>query len=141
MASGRELIQLAEERRARLADEMARLDAFIRTAYELEQDADGIGEMPAELRVGVSAMEAGPARPARIVEAAVEALRAAGRPLARAELFERLRSSGVRIDGTDPVKNMGTVLWRSRLFDNAGRRYWLAGEPRPGGRAELGPDQ
>lgn len=137
VASDRDLIQMAMRRRAALADEIARLDAFIRTADELEQGG-GIEDMPAELRQELATIPAGPARPAGVVEAAEDALRAVGRPLTRGELFERLRSSGVRIDGTDPVKNMGTMLWRSGRFDNAGRRYWLSGEPRPGDRADPG---
>lgn len=139
MTSGSDLIQLARERRARLAEEIARLDAFIRTAKGLERGGTDVEGVAADLRRELETAMPEPARPAGVVEAADEALRAAGRPLTRGELFERLRSSGLRIDGIDPVKNMGTILWRSGRFDNAGRRYWISGEPRPGERT--GPDR
>lgn len=126
-----DLIDNAEQRRRLLCDELRRLDEWIARARELRaagDEAAGLvdvvdGGAPAEGRRG--------ARPAELVAAAEAALRAADRPLSRGEIFEALRAAGVRIVGEDPVKNLGTVLWRSGRFDNAGRVYWIKGEPRP----------
>lgn len=56
----------------------------------------------------------------------------AARPLNQGELFEAVRSSGVVIDGNDPVKNLGTALWKSGRFDNTGRIFWFKERQRPG---------
>ena len=42
-----------------------------------------------------------------------------------------MRAAGIEVGGTDPAKNLGTVLWRSGRFDNAGRVYWFKEEARP----------
>lgn len=119
-----DLVAEAIARRDALLAEVSRLDQFIETAKSLESGGLGVAPAPAPL----SAAEA---TPAALVTAVSGILREAGRPLGRGEIFRRLQAGGVRISGVDPVKNLGTILWRSGRFDNTGRAYWFKDEPRP----------
>ena len=73
-------------------------------------------------------------KPAVVVEAAVDLIRAKGRPMTRREIREGLAASGLVVNGADPVKALGTMLWRSgkdELEQIEGRGYWLKGKPLP----------
>ncbi len=48
----------------------------------------------------------------------------------RGELYQKLQDVGVQISDDDPLKNLGTILWRSGKFDNTGRAYWFKDEAR-----------
>jgi hypothetical protein len=71
-------------------------------------------------------------RPITQVEAAIQALEEAGRPLPTAELMERAKALGAEIGGADPVVNFGSSLSRDKRFVNirfvtGGRAWWFAG--------------
>lgn len=59
-------------------------------------------------------------------------LRRHGRPLKRREIHRQLLRMGISVPGTDSVRNLGTILWRSGRFEAAGvDGYWFANEERP----------
>lgn len=72
--------------------------------------------------------------PAVVVASAANLIREAGRPLSRREIHNALAGRGVVVRGSDPVKALGTMLWRSGkgvLTQIEGRGYWVADEPVP----------
>ncbi|MGR9470608.1 hypothetical protein [Rhizobium leguminosarum] len=77
---------------------------------------------------------------AEVVSRSKEILLAAGHPLQRAELLERIEASGFLVETTNPAKFIGRTLWESADFVHIPKRgYWLKGEdlPSPGERAAL----
>ena len=68
-----------------------------------------------------------------VVSGAINVLREAGRPMTRRELYLALKDRGVVVHGKDPVKTVGTILWRARdqLVSHEGRGYWPATEHLP----------
>lgn len=71
--------------------------------------------------------------PHSLVQLAQEILREAGHPLTRSAIAKEIERRGIPLAGTDPVKNLGTILWRStdRIVSVPGRGYWIAGSPVP----------
>ena len=49
-----------------------------------------------------------------------------GRPMTRGPLVEALAAKNIPIAGTDPSKNMGTIMWRlrGRFINIEGEGYW-----------------
>ncbi len=68
-----------------------------------------------------------PTRPAVFVKAIETVLRRAGKPMSRAEIVEALAKEGVAIPSTDPVRYIGTILWRDETFEGVEGGYWLKG--------------
>ena len=68
----------------------------------------------------------------QIVDAAIEIVRANGRPMSRRQLYQALEKRGLKVVGQDPLKALGTILWRDRerikTLDD-GRGYWPVGDP------------
>jgi hypothetical protein len=65
------------------------------------------------------------ATPAEIVEGAKALMAEHRRPLSRSKLVKLLTAKGLKLPGQDKSKNIGTVIWRSKQFDNiAGMGYW-----------------
>lgn len=60
-----------------------------------------------------------------------EELRKAGRPLNRAEIAERMASSGITIAASAPLDRVAKVMWLAKEFQNVGDGYWFTGEPIP----------
>jgi hypothetical protein len=113
-----EVIEKAKERLREVEEEAARLRTFL-AVY-----ADLAGEKVVN-NTGDGEAEDGHASPAEIVESARAAMRERGRPLSRSRLVKILQGKGLRLGGTDKAKNIGTVIWRSKQFDNiAGEGYW-----------------
>lgn len=61
-----------------------------------------------------------------IVAAAIAALRERGHPMTRRALHQELWRRGVEVRGRDPVKTLGTILWRAgdRIIQLDGFGYW-----------------
>ncbi|MGN6304196.1 MAG: hypothetical protein ACTHNH_05230 [Mesorhizobium sp.] len=60
-----------------------------------------------------------------------QALKEAGRPLNRAEIWDLLRQAGISIDSKVPIKRIAKVMWSSDEFQNVGDGYWFSGKPIP----------
>ena len=58
-------------------------------------------------------------------------LRAAGRPLNRVEILDRLEAAGIKLGSKVPAKRIGKVLWSCDEFQHVGDGYWFAGESIP----------
>lgn len=126
MSTNLQVIEKATERLRELEEETERLRQFIRTYEELsgEKVVDKSGS------VSTSAEDGDHASPAEIVESALAAIREHNRPLSRSRLVKILTAKGLKLPGTDKAKNVGTVIWRSKKFDNiAGWGYWPKGAP------------
>lgn len=73
-------------------------------------------------------------KPSVVVAEAVDVIRTANRPLTRREIHKSLAERGVVVRGADPIKALGTMLWRSgseALEQIEGYGYWIKGIPVP----------
>lgn len=76
-------------------------------------------------------------KPADVVSEAVAVLRERGHPMSRRTLHEALKDRDMEVRGADPVKTLGTMLWRSgqdALVQLEGHGYWIKSEPYPPAR-------
>lgn len=123
-------VRKALARRRELISELRELDRFLKTA-------DQFGSTVADSQAAEAALEEvreswrRAPRPSDLVEATLQILRLEGRPLSRGTLFRRLTGAGINMPGKDPIRNFGTIIWRSGRFDNLGGGYWPKDEQRP----------
>jgi len=156
------ILRRAVERRDELAQELQKIKDFISTyqsiANSLRLDTKNItGTLPdlfddalnpapatidpqereAEVADAAEARRTrvtGNPKPADVIAAAVTLIGDVGRPLTRRQIHRGLKNRGILVKGTDPIKTLGTTLWRSGgdyLEQIEGRGYWLKGEPVP----------
>lgn len=116
-----EVIEKAKERLAELDAEAEKLRTFLRVYADLSGDKSS-----AELAAGEeSGDDFDTASPSEIVESAKALMKEHRRPLSRSRLVKLLTQRGLKLPGKDKDKNVGTVIWRSKQFDNiAGKGYW-----------------
>lgn len=145
------IYQAAIAREAELWEELQKIRNFLATYRTLARGLDiefvnkdgtqlaSVDNSPSgvDASTQITASEAPPARrtrvtdnpkPALVVAAAVELIRERGRPMSRSEIHEGLKARGVVVNGADPVKTLGTMLWRSgghELEQIEGWGYWL----------------
>lgn len=69
-------------------------------------------------------------KPAGVVRESIVILRERGHPLSRRELHTALAERGLEVKGADPIKALGTMLWRApdQLVQLEGFGYWPKGE-------------
>lgn len=69
-------------------------------------------------------------KPAEVIDGAITILREHGRPMSRRELHAALGNMGLLVKGADPIKALGTMLWRGRdrLTQIEGYGYWPKGD-------------
>ncbi|MGZ8362777.1 MAG: hypothetical protein ACXW3D_02850 [Caulobacteraceae bacterium] len=65
-------------------------------------------------------------KPADVVRESLAILRERGRPMTRRDLHTALKERGLEIKGADPIKALGTMLWRGKdqLIQLEGFGYW-----------------
>lgn len=134
-----------EERLQRLSRELRTLqDAIKRAEAEYNQVCGRIAVLK-EIAASESASNEHKARTARhkapttnpsrgeVADHALALIRDAGHPLPRTELYERLTSNGLKLEGKDPLMVFSTMLWRerSRVARIRGHGYWPADQPYP----------
>lgn len=119
------MTQVVEKARKRLAEieaEAEKLRTFLGVYADLTGDKPVDNEASPEDSAGYGVI---PASPALIVDSAKLLMRELRRPLSRSLLVKLLKERGHNLPGKDAAKNVGTVIWRSRQFDNiAGWGYW-----------------
>ena len=116
-----QVIEKAQERLRKIEAEAEEIRTFLRVYAALEGDKAVDNESRSE-DLGDAAPTA---KPGEIVESARELIRERGRPMTRSQLLKALREKGLNLPGKDATKNIGTVIWRSKQFDNiAGEGYW-----------------
>lgn len=72
-------------------------------------------------------------KPEVVIPAVRQILLENGRPMSRSQLHEALMQRGLEVRGVDPVKTLGTMLWRAREEIQAikGEGYWPLDVPHP----------
>jgi hypothetical protein len=155
------ILTAAEQRRDELRQELQKIEEFLVTYRSLARmvwaDSLNIGgtqppSTPADTAVDkvvfeaereAAAPQAAPPprvrvtdnpKPALVAAAAVEVIREAGKPLTRRQIHRTLKERGMEIRGADPIKALGTMLWRSgaELLEQVeGKGYWVKGDPLP----------
>lgn len=125
-----EIIEKARIRLKEIEEEAERLRVFLAVADELRAD-NPVDESESSVRDKSPDDDPDSATPAEIVEQVRRLIEEKERPLGRGALVKILRARGVKLPGKDPAKNVGTVIWRSKQFDNiAGHGYWPKDMPR-----------
>ena len=125
-----DIIAKAEARRAELKQELAKLDEFVSMYHTL----DGAITPPLPRTIAATTYTPSPQRGtphSKVIDTAKKIVVEKGVPLTRTQLVQALEARGMNIGGTDKSKNMGTIIWRSKAFDNVGDGYWPKGAPRP----------
>ena len=125
-----QLIEKARNRLKEIEEEAERLRVFLAVAGEL--GAANSAENPS-VDPSVESLDgdAVSASPAEIIAHVRSLIQEKQRPLGRGVLVKTLRGRGVKLPGKDPAKNIGTVIWRSKQFDNiSGYGYWPKDMPR-----------
>jgi hypothetical protein len=156
------IIEAAQKKRADLLEELKKINEFLEMyrTFEIEARMDSVNTTGThEESTGVAnpvdrprivdertteeGADAPPPRrvrvrdnpkPAAVVAAAVEVIRAHARPMTRRQVWEALKERGMVVNGTDPVKTLGTILWRSgsdQLTQLDGYGYWLKDQSYP----------
>ena len=149
------IIAEAEKRRDELREDLRKIEDFIATYYTLKnrlkmdsrntkgtKSAEPSTDLSTDAALVEAAREAETPydaqtkrvrvsdnpKPATVVAAAVEVIRAAGRPMTRRKIHKALAARGLEVRGSDPIKALGTMLWRSgkgQLVQIEGRGYGL----------------
>lgn len=70
---------------------------------------------------------------AELIAQAVAAIRENCRPMSRRDVYDALAAKGVVIEGADPLKVLGTALWRANkdIVSLDGLGYWPKMDPYP----------
>lgn len=125
-----DVITKAEARRAELEAEIERLDVFISMYHSLSGSAAAPQRRSrSQPRSDGDAPRRG-SRHALLIERAKELIVERGEPMTRTQLVDALEASGMEVGGDDKSKNLGTIIWRAKAFDNVGDGYWPKGIPR-----------
>jgi len=127
-----DIILKAQERREQLKAELARLETFLATAYELEQELSG---KPASLKTATPAEKAdAPARRrvmarsgtgAETVRAVVEILADRGQPMATRELLPLVLARGIEVGGKDAVATLSARISKKGAVELVNGKWWL----------------
>lgn len=123
-----DIIEKARKRLAILETEAEQIRAFIHMYEKLAGDEDvSSASQPRNLddSPALAGSKVSKSSPGEIVEAAKTMMREKQRPLTRSDLVRLLTFRGLKIAGTDKSKNVGTIIWRSKQFENVeGKGYW-----------------
>lgn len=144
-----DLVEAARIRVQQLRQELAALEEFLDASERARallsgltpQAASGESRGPIQNSPVERLQESGERRtrvtdnpkPAAVVDAAIRIMKERGRPMTRRELHGALAEMGLEVKGADPIKALGTMLWRGRdrIEQLEGRGYWPKGEPPP----------
>lgn len=119
-----QVIEKARKRLIEIEKERKRLEDFIALYDQLGSDSE-ISRPEIQPAKRTAKPKNRGSRPAEIIRFAKVAIKESGVPMTRTQLVSALESKGLTIGGTDKSKNMGTILWRSGVFDNIeGHGYW-----------------
>lgn len=129
MADYRQIMRELRGRRARLVDQLDKLDATIQMLEEtirVSQPEFDFATPADTLEEQVVKRERGELPPETIARYARETLLEFGKPMKRGELVRALEQKGVPLAGKDKNKNLGTILWRhgDMFVSLAGLGYW-----------------
>lgn len=129
--------QLADkiERYQRQVDDLQRKISGLRKAYQSyvvpgpSNPTDQVGAVEVPKDFGRRKRERKESKAYIVRRQAFAILKTAGRPLGRAELFDKLKDRGVIIDSKNPAKLVGKILWEASEFEHTDEGYWIVGEP------------
>lgn len=117
-----DVVEIARKRLAEIEAEAEKLRTFLGVYADLSGEKIATGVSHDDSSRGE---EEDTASPAEIVAGAKALMQEHRRPLSRSRLVKLLTEKGLKLPGQDKSKNVGTVIWRSKEFDNiAGYGYW-----------------
>ena len=129
----RRLVELDEEARL-LRDELAVVEGYLALGEQLDRDEPLRASLP--LARGENPQRPNNPHWTKTVEASLELIADAGRPLNAGELLDGLKGRGMIITGKDPRNVLATALWRDQgkqIVRLDKRGYWPKGKAVPKG--------
>lgn len=127
-----DIIQWAQEKRERLRAELARIEAFLGTAFELEQE---FGVADPAMRPATDASKAdAPARVrtpgkagsgAETLQRVAAILRERGLPMSTKELLPLVRATGIEVGGKDPLATLSARLSQKGVVAVNSGKWWF----------------
>lgn len=160
-----EIVEYARHRREAIQEELQRIDHFLKLYDEFAAkyasearpeptvniqaatervtaliepvlplvDPEVVPEAPARRK-----RASGNPKPEEVIRVARMAMLAKGHPMTRRQVLDALQTQGITINGHDPIKVIGTTLWRSKQFvQHEGFGYWPKDAPTPLRRAPV----
>lgn len=140
-----DIIQQAQAKRESLQREMARIEAFLATAYELQQEFDQ-GATVTKPQSDTHKADA-PARATRstsigggsvTLRAVGEILRERGVPLSTKELLPLVRAKGIEVGGKDALATLSARISQKGLVTVTGGKWWFIGGQQASSGESLG---
>lgn len=129
------IIQQAQAKRESLQRELARIEAFLATAYELQQEMDQSGR-PDPVSDAVKADA--PIQKLRApnsgsgsatLQAVVEVLKEQGRPLAIRELLPLVLAKGIEVGGKSPLATLSARISQKGVVEVREGQWWFIDDP------------
>lgn len=129
-----------QERRTQLVGQAAAVERFVHDWHkfasgQIAPEAAPKAPMPESRAHRPTESRRRPKNPAKedIADQCVNIIRAEGQPMARSELYARLKERGSVLHGKDPEMVLSTMLWRmpDRVVRLPSHGYWPADTPFP----------
>lgn len=110
--------------------ELERVDAFIQQWHEFAE-TPMLDRDPAVVHAVKMYGTPRNSKKEEVAAAAYEIIKDYGKPMPRADLYDRLIARGMVLNGSDPQMVLSTMLWRmpSRIKRLKKGGYWLADQP------------
>lgn len=133
------IIQQAQAKREALQRDLARIEAFLATAYELQQE---LGQPVRHNPASDSAKADAPAKRkvsaptgsgSETVRAVVDILRERGRPLSTRELLPLVQAKGIEVGGKSPLATLSARISQKGKVEVINGLWWFIDEPRDSG--------
>lgn len=129
-----DIIGRASQRRDQLKAELARIESFLATAYELQQELSGsaasktsmtdIDKADLPARRTMAARGSG----AQTLDAVVQILRERGMPMSTRDLLPSVLARGIEVGGKDPIATLSARISSKGIVRLNHGKWWLVND-------------
>lgn len=125
------IIQQAQAKREVLQRELARIEAFLATAYELQQELGGKSAVPVMSDAAKADAPVGRSRAAptgsgtETLKAVVDILRERGRPMSTRDLLPLVQAKGIQVGGKSPLATLSARISQKGVVAVNGGVWWF----------------
>lgn len=127
-----DILEQAQAKRSELQRELARIEAFLATAYELQQEFTRTANKPAQATDAVKADRPNFKRiaPAQgsgsaTLNAVIEILKDRGVPLSTRDLLPLVRAKGIEVGGKDALATLSARISQKGKIAVSGGKWWF----------------
>jgi hypothetical protein len=124
-----DLIQRAHEKREQLRAELSRIEAFLATAHDLQQEFSRPGTRDTRSDAAKADAPAAAGRKrggvgAETLDAAVAIIRERGEPMSTRELLPLILAKGVPVGGNDPIATLSARISNKGVLHLTRGKWW-----------------